>query len=271
MLLTKESFRNALSQCGISKGSTVYVTGNLGRLGPPLSQDGIRLKNKQQILEFYKSTILELIGSTGTLVFPTHSWDLVHRNVVFNGDITPCDYLFSEYLRTTLKCRRQIHPFASIAAHGYHADQIINDQIQLHPYSYLSPFAQLERITSVHLSLGLPVSRTFSAVHYCEFLSGVPYRYTKGFRKKIILDGRTVEKEFFLYVNYQKEGIARDRNVKIFRQLKTPILKSEIGSSYIQSISMNEAIQEIKALMNNDPYIWVRTIEASQEQWSWRK
>ena len=271
MLLTQESLRNALTKCGVSQGSTVYVTGNLGRLGPPLNQDGIRFKSKQKILEFYKSTILEIIGRNETLVFPTHSWDLVHRNVLFNINTTPCDYLFSEYLRTTLKCKRQIHPFASVAAHGYYADQIIKDQIQLHPYSYLSPFAQLEQITSVHLSLGMPLSRTFSAVHYCEFQCGVPYRYTKGFKQKIVLDGSEIEKEFFLYVNYIKEGITRDRNMKIFSQVKTPILSQSIGSSYIQGISLDQAIQEVKTLMNDDPYIWIRTIEADPEQWSWRK
>lgn len=261
--LNKLNLKRVLHKLGVQDGSIIYITGNLRNLGFPESQEYQRITGKKNILSFYLEAILETVGKNGTIVFPTHTFDLVGSDKVFNLQNTPTKYTLSEYLRTNLEVRRQIHPYASIAAFGKHSKEIISDKITKHPYGIDSPYNFFENNKCIFISLGILAREAISAVHYCEFKAGVPYRYTKSFKHRIIVNGYESLEEFFLFVWYRHVRILRDKNLKIFslEKIKNNLKREQIGSSFIESIPLNVFISETSKAMLEDPYIWTREIE----------
>lgn len=265
-------FRGALTKLGVEKGSIIYITGNLGKIGAP-SLFGKRIKNKQDILKFYLNGILDFIGENGTIVFPTHTWNLVRSNIPFDPEKTPTHITFSEYIRNKLPVKRQIHPFASICAYGKYANSIISDEITRHPYGINSPYEFLAKNKCIFISLGMPARRSIAPVHYCEFKAGIPYRYTKSFKHKILINGKYSYEEFFLFVCYNNVEILRDQNDKIFslEKIRKKTLKADLGNSFIESISLDYFINETLSSMLNDPYIWVKEIKSNSNNIPWLK
>lgn len=269
-LLNKQALILALENSQIESGDTVYITGNMGKLGIPVNEDGNKMRNKKDILNFYSETIQEYLGENGTIVFPTHTWGLVKGSEVFDPENTACDYLFSEFLRTNLDCKRQLHPFASVAAFGAKAEQIISSKITRHAYGPHTPFEYLRNNRSIHLSIGLEISQSFSAAHYCEFVCGVPYRYTKSFIKQIKDQESRVEmEEFFLYVCYLNPNLTRDRNKKLFARGNIKPLQQNIGRGIIETLDLDATINTYIELMMDDPYIWLKEIDGEKDLWPW--
>ncbi|MDU9048389.1 MAG: AAC(3) family N-acetyltransferase [Candidatus Electrothrix sp. Rat3] len=68
------------------------------------------------------SAIQELLGETGTLIVPTHSWSLCNTSKVFDIKRTPSETgPFTEYIRKQKSSVRQLHPFSSSTALGKEA------------------------------------------------------------------------------------------------------------------------------------------------------
>lgn len=261
--LNSISFKKALNELGVKPGSILYITGNLGNIGLPHNLSGEKIKGRKQILDFYLNGILDSIGTNGTIVFPTHSFNLIENKDIFDPNQTPTNYTLSEYLRKTLKAKRQLHPYSSLASYGKHSDKIISKNITKHPYGLDSPYKFLEENDCIFISLGLPARKSISAVHYCEFKVGVPYRYTKSFKNYIKVNNKEYLEEFFLYVCYEQVKIIRDNNIKIFAipSINKLIKKQLIGNSIMESIPLNVFISETSKAMLNDPYIWTREIK----------
>lgn len=267
--LTYQNLSESLTKLGISKGSIVYITGDISKLGIPVDTLGHKIYSKRKIYDFYIDTIKQLLGSTGTLVFPTHSWSLVGNETIFNPSTTPTDYPLSEYIRTHHEVARQIHPFASISAIGSQKDTIIENHIQLHPYNIRSPFANLEKVNCIYLSIGMNIRYNFSPVHYCEFCCGVPYRYSKAFQKKLFIDNIITEKEFYLYSCYLNVALERNRNQKIFSDTNTTLQSIAIGKSLLETCQLNIEIKRIKEIMLVDPYIWLDSYDKTGPELPW--
>lgn len=253
---------------GLGPGKTVYVTGNLGRLGFPVDASGAALRDKTAIAELHVSVLEDILGPDGTIVFPTHSWGEVNTPSVFDPLTTPCDYLLSQHILSTRTCHRQIHPFASVAATGAKATAIIDDALSPHPYGAQSPFDRMTAHAAIHVSVGLPVARSISAVHHCEVLAQVPYRYVKAFGKDILLNGTVQRSEVYLNVIYRSPGLSveRDRNVRItaLPAIADSLASAPLGRSKIESVPLDIFVPETLMAMRRDPYIWVRRIEGDR-------
>ncbi|MCC5975857.1 MAG: AAC(3) family N-acetyltransferase [Rubellimicrobium sp.] len=252
---------------GVAAGGLVYLTGNLGRLGFPVDESGALIRDKTAIAELHLSVLQDILGPDGTIVFPTHSWAEVNAATVFDPATTPCDYPLSQHILTYRDSRRQIHPFASVAATGVRAAEIIDDTLSPHAYGVSSPFDSMTRLGALHVALGLPVARSISAVHHCEALAQVPYRYIKGFRKDILLNGISQPSEVFLHVLYRAPGLTleRDQNVKItaLPAISAALIDTPVGRSRVASVPLDVFVPETIAAMRRDPYIWLRRIEGN--------
>lgn len=266
--MTARSYnRDDLYECyeslNVKSGGVVYLTGNLGRLGALLQSNGNRVTAKDGIVGTHLEVLEDLLGPEGTIVFPTHSWSLVQSGAIFDLDTTPSDYTFGEVTRQIRESRRQLHPFASVTAIGALRDRIVYPGLQRHAYGYNSPFWHMSALDSLHISLGLPPGSTISAVHHCEFMALVPYRYVKSFKQNCLFDGVTREEEFFLFVTY-RDGcvLERDRNRKIMGlpPIADTVRTRALGRSHAYSVPLNVFINETTRAMQNDPYIWLRRL-----------
>jgi len=167
------------------KGDTVYITGDLSCFG--------RYKNLKNILSDFSKSLKKVLGKSGTIVFPTHSWSVLKRNKIFSLEQTKSESgVLSEYLRKDKKSFRQPHPFSSISAIGK-MGKFITCSSSKHVYGPDTPFEKLILLNAKFISLGLEPNFTCSQVHHIEFINHVPYRFTKEFlvktleKKKIIL------------------------------------------------------------------------------------
>jgi len=250
---------------GVGDYNLIYVTGNFGMIGTPF--DGI---GRIGILDMHLKALEELVGLGGTIVVPTHSWDLVTYRIPFSPDLTPADYVFSEHVRTHRDCVRQMHPFASVAAYGNLANELIDyGKIYRHAYGADSPFDRMHLAGALHVSVGMPVAKTISAVHHCEVMAQVPYRYTKAFACEIgpFGDDKTfASRECYLNVLYQTDPpLVRDRNRKIMDQINT-VRRASIGRGFIESVDLEEFMTTTTLGMLADPYVWLAE-EPERKPW----
>ncbi len=257
---TKSELREAYKDVGVGAGQIVYVTGNLGRLG--FVVEGGNRFSKSDLLKAHYEVLHELLGPSGTIVFPTHTWGMVSSPESFSLSDTPCDYAFSEYLRTTASSTRQFHPFSSVSAIGHDHKTLIGDQVTYHAYGPNTPWERMVDGGALHVSIGLPANLTISAVHHCEYLAGVPYRYSKTFQKRVLENGTQMDREFSLFVMYRGLDVDRNRNKKIFDldPIKNAVKRSALGKTGIQSVPLDVFVRTTTAAMQSDPYIWLDSV-----------
>ena len=250
---TKHDLIAAYQALGARPGRTVYLTGNLGRLGR------YEHTQKTQLLSDHLEAIQSVIGSEGTLVVPTHSFKLVHSDEAFdpaelNSETGP----FTNYVLSQPGAVRQFHPFSSSTALGAQASAICGGNTR-HVYGPGSPFANMIEQDALFISLGKQAAHTISIVHHLEFTHGVPYRYVKEFMKSVQRGEQRQSEPFYLHVLYRGMDVERDRNRKILdsftqqHDLKTVTL----GRSVAESFDMRSFYQHVHQLMLNDPYVWL--------------
>ncbi|MBM6551157.1 AAC(3) family N-acetyltransferase [Marinomonas ostreistagni] len=252
---TKEDLINAYRALGVSEGRTVYITGNLGRLGR------YEHKAKSALLADHLDAIQQLIGATGTLVVPTHSFQMVQSETAFDPQRTPSETgPFTQYVLEQPGAVRQFHPFSSSTALGAQAQAICGGGTR-HVYGPGSPFAQMIEHDALFISLGKEATHTISIVHHLEFTHGVPYRYVKEFLKAVVRDAKPAVEPFYLHVLYRDMDVQRDRNRKIMAsfQQRHKLHSVPLGRSIAESFSMQNFYEHVHHLMLEDPYIWLTT------------
>ena len=204
---------NSFNSLGIKKNDTVYLTGNLLSLG--------KYKN-ENILKDYLNILKRIVGTGGTISFPTHSFRLIkNKKNLFDKKKTFSETgSLTEFLRKQKGSRRQFHPFSSTSAIGKQAGYICSKNTA-HVYGVDSPFDRLIKLKAKFIGFGMSPGMTATQVHHAEFMMNVPYRYSKAFNQKVMINGRLKTKKFFLFVLKENLiNLRRDRNKKIFKFFK---------------------------------------------------
>lgn len=159
----KDDFTNL----GIKPGDTILMHSSYKSLGP---LDG-------GAKTFY-DTLLNVLGSEGTLIVPALSFDTVTReNPVFDIDSTPsCVGYLSEFFRTSsYGVIRSAHATHSCCAVGKYAKEITENHIKdITPVGENSPFAKLPLIGGKILMLGCSLCKNTS-MHGVEETAEPPY------------------------------------------------------------------------------------------------
>jgi aminoglycoside 3-N-acetyltransferase len=242
-------------ESNVRRGSVVYWTGNIGRLG-------LYQGSKTSLLSAHFEALMELVGPSGTIVVPTHSWSLCNNpSGIFDRFNTPSESgMFTEFVRNKPGAIRQDHPYSSCAAFGKMAG-FLCEKSGKHAYGPLSPFSRLIEMGAIHLSVGLPATNTIALVHHVEFEMGVPYRYTKEFKQKCLVDGQITTKSFYLYSLYQNIGLVRNRNLVIMNHFRNAfpddLVRVEVGRSAIESLSFKHFWEATTNLMSENLYVWL--------------
>lgn len=177
--ISKKKFAEDLSRLGIKKGMTLLVHSAMKPIGPV---EG----GADAVIDL----LLELLGSDGTLVFPTLTWDLVNAHQP-NFDVlnTPSTTgILTEIFRKRPKVIRSLHPTHSVAAFGPEAYNLTKKQLELNtPCSLESPFARLMRNGGFILFLGVD-SNFNTCYHAMEEELEIPGLLTEETEKLMIID-----------------------------------------------------------------------------------
>ena len=243
---------NSYNSLGIKKNDIIYITGNLLSLG--------RYKSKNVLID-HLHILKKIIGKSGTICFPTHSFSLIKiKESVFDKKKTFSETgTLTEFLRKQKGAIRQFHPYSSTCAIGKHAKYICLKNTA-HVYGVDSPFDRLIKLKAKFISFGMKPNMTATQVHHAEFMMNVPYRYIKAFNQNVMINGRLKNKKFYLYVLKENLiNITRDRNKKIFKFFlkNNKIKKKKLGKNFIYSYSFSDFYESTIRLMKKDINCWL--------------
>ena len=162
-----DKLKSDLIKLGIRPGDTILMHSSYKALG-----------GMEGGAEAFFKAFKELLGSEGTLVVPTLSFDTVTmENPVFDADSTPsCVGYLSEFFRTKVDgVIRSMHATHSCCAWGKHASQLVADhEKDLTPVGENSPFTKLPQFDGKILMLGCGL-RCNTSMHGVEEVAEPPY------------------------------------------------------------------------------------------------
>ena len=241
----------ALEKLNLNFGDTIYITGDLFKLG--------RYNRRDSILNDLYKLIINKIGKRGTICFPTHSWKLLNSNSIFIPNQTKSETgAFTEFLRKK-KSVRQDHPYSSVSSIGKFSDYICKNNSRS-VYGKKSPFEKLIKLNAKIINFGLHPRFCCSSVHHSELLANVPYRYKKFFYQKVFDKKKIIKKKYSLFVLKEKYlNTKRNKNKIIFNhfQKKNIILKSKLGRDYIYAYSLTDFHKNNISLFKTNKFAWL--------------
>lgn len=248
-----KEIRESLSNLNIRKKDIVYITGNLVSFGKP----GI---NINFLPEVFFNEIYRLIGKEGTIMFPSHTFNLVRSNKTFEPEKTrSISGSFSNYIIENKKFYRQFHPYASISGVGKYAKHICeykNNDV----YGPNCPFEKLIKHNAKFVSLGMPINKNCTQVHFLEKEFNVEYRFEKYFFQKILIKKKIIKKKFSMFVLKEKYlNIKRDENKLIMKNFlkQYKIKKSKLGNNWIYSYNLKSFYNITKKLFKKNNNAWL--------------
>jgi aminoglycoside 3-N-acetyltransferase len=246
----------AYHAAGVRRGCTVLLKTDIRFLG--------LFDNKSYVnnaLQAHFEALSELIDlSVGTLVVSTSSTNLSNTDNVFDIHNTPSERgVLTEFIRQTQGAIRSFHPFHSYTAIGKDAEYIVSN-VSKHAFGFDTPEERLIKMDAICVSVGLPVTSTCTTVHHIEFLVGVPYRYTKEFLHPVLRDGKVRYELYYMFVNYRKCEINRNRGLKIFDAFNKngyKVSQQVLGRGNVYSYSLKEFYHSTMNAFKDDIYIWL--------------
>lgn len=251
---SSKQIKESLNKLDIKKNDIVYVSGNLVSFGKP------EMKNLKNLPKVFFNEIYRLVGKEGTIMFPSHSFDLVNTNKIFDINKTKSiSGSFSNYIIENKKFYRQLHPYASIAGVGKYAKYICNYKGN-DVYGLNCPFEKLVKLRSKFISLGMKINKNCTQVHFLEKEFKVKYRFEKNFYHRILLNNKIVKKKFSMFVLKNKYlNIKRDENNLIINYfLKNyKIKKKKLGNSWIYSYDIKKFYSITKKLFKKNKNAWL--------------
>ena len=200
--LYQDQLIECFSKININKGDTIYLTGNISKLGR------VRLSKNQKIQGLHHA-LLAKIGKESTIFSPAASMNLCNTDIPFDIKSTPSHEMgpLAEYFRLLPESIRSLHPFWSICGIGKNADCL--NSSSKHAYGMGSPWSSMLHLNTRQINFGLHPSKAVTLIHHIETIVGVPYRYTKEFLHPILLKGSLKEELFYLSVQYLESSVQK--------------------------------------------------------------
>jgi aminoglycoside 3-N-acetyltransferase len=149
-------------------------------------------------------TLIEAVGTSGTLMMPTFTYCYagIWNVRPYDPDTTPSRFMgiLPETLRSYPGALRSASPTYSVAAFGAHAELLTKDKENAGGLGTSSSFEDAYRLGARILLIGVGNNRN-SMIHYAEFASGlpicdIPYREFWGRSALVEADGEPVEVTF---------------------------------------------------------------------------
>ncbi|SLM86154.1 MULTISPECIES: AAC(3) family N-acetyltransferase [Vagococcus] len=248
MILTKEKIVKTLEEIGVVKGDLIIVHTSLSSFGRVVSGGA------QTIIE----SLLEAIGSEGTIVMPTQSWKNldpetgVHGEVskedaevirqtwpAYNKNITPTNTMGSvaEMFRLYPGSHRSDHPARSFAANGKLAEYIISNHDLSDIFGATSPLNKLYNKQAKILLIGVDYDKNTS-IHLADELADYPSKHTETHFSSILENGKRVWKKYeTLYVDGEDFGKIGEEF-----EIKYPVNSMKLGESTLRLMSQRNLV-----------------------------
>lgn len=187
---------------GLAKGDIVLLHSSLKRT---MFRDRSKLRSIN-VVEVIHRSFLEVIGSEGTLVYPTFNFDF-SNGLAYSTLHTPSAMgSLTEFARQMASFRTG-HPVYSFVAFGARADLFANVD-NFSAYGPDSPFAILHEQNAKIAVLNLPDQNSMTFYHHVEEMLGCGYRYQKSFSNAYVdRFGNSSKRTYSIYVRDVDGGV----------------------------------------------------------------
>jgi len=225
-------FSTLIEELGIKKGDILLVSSDISNLLK-------KLEHHENIFDpnYIIDKLQEIVGSDGTLLFPTYNWDFCcglafdyYNTPSMTGSLSGAALKRKDFKRTR-------HPIYSFAIWGKYQD-LLYSMNNTDSFGIDSPFDFLYKHHGKNLIIDVDYQSCFTFVHYVEERVSVAYRYIKNFSAEYIDEqSKKEEKQFSMYV----------RNLE---------METEVNINPIGEVFEDRGIA-IKKQINNIPFIIV--------------
>jgi len=254
--------KEIINKINLKNGDTVYVAGNVFSFG-------LKLNEVKKFCDFLYKNLKKKIKSSGNIVVPTATLNLINTNKIYNKQTTKSYMMgiFSEYIRNLKHSYRSNHPLWSFSGIGKNIKKILNNT-SISAYGEGSVFHKLLDTNTYFISLGEPHT-SIGMIHYVEHIIGVPYRFNKEFFIKVKKNNKVMKQYTLLGVRFKSKNVIGDGNKKIIsklKQMKTfQVYKFKRGNIYI--CEYKKIIKNLKLIFLKNPKIWLKDDNTIQKKY----
>jgi aminoglycoside 3-N-acetyltransferase len=186
-----KAFVELLESLGVGKSDIIMLHSNVSRLMK------LPLDTKEK-LRFLLDAFLAAVPN-GTFAVPTFTYAFC-RGKHYDAAKSPSEVgLFTEIVRRDPRAMRSTHPIFSVAAIGPDAPYLCRN-LSASSYGAGSVFERLHVGEAKLVHFDVPVVDACTFGHYPEQVVGLPYRYSKYFHGKSIVDGKETAGDWEFYV-----------------------------------------------------------------------
>lgn len=161
-----------------------------------------------EALPLLKESLLDALGSDGTLVVPTFNWDFCKGKAYRHARTRSQVGMFSQHVLSDQRSVRSLHPIYSFAAIGPQAEKLMAD-VSHSSFGEDSVFQRLHDRNAKMLFFNVPF-QVCTFVHYVEQKRSVDYRFLKQFTGKIQIDDEIFTDTYDFYVRYLDREVVND-------------------------------------------------------------
>ncbi len=223
-------FRVGFKKLKLYRTKNLYVTSNLKSIAH------IRIY-KEDKLNIILNTLKEVMGKSFTIFSPSASMNLCNKKITFDLNKTPSYQMgpLAEHIRTQKNSVRSIHPYWSVCGIGKNSK--ILRHVSNHSYAHGSPWSKMLDLDTTQLNIGVHPSRAVTLIHHIETISGVPYRFNKKFKCKVIINKKTIHDDFFMSVFFKNQKI--QKRIKLNEHFFNEMKKLNLLNNYKTSFGLN--------------------------------
>jgi len=230
-LISQRNLLEILRKVGIEKSDTICVHSDLVKLGKPATN------SKNEFLERIMESLIESVGSTGTIIMPTFTYSFC-KGEVYDVEKTPSTVgILTEYFRKMQQVKRTKDAIFSHAVYG--KDQEYYLDIGNDCFGKKSIYEKMHQKNAKLVLLGTR-TKEFTFFHYIEQSIGVPYRFTKRFKGEIREKTTVSDSYFDYYVRYlDKPSIIDSDKIAAFLSQKGSFREEKLGYGEIVSVELD--------------------------------
>lgn len=248
-LITKKDIINALTKLGVKKGDIILIHSDIGVFGKLATFD------KNFLLQSIIDSFKEVVGESGTIVMPTFTYSFLKNKPFDVAKSKSTVGTLTEYFRQQPEVKRTIHPTHSVAIWGKYKNSLLN--IGKGTFNKTSIFGKLHELHCKIIFFGVSFHKSCTHIHYIEEIHGVPYRYVKKIKGKIIVDKKEYEYQFLFYCRY---AFVINSFLRLEKRLKKVGLLKEVrlGNSLISITGVDDMFNEGYKLLDKDRYFFLK-------------
>ena len=199
---------NLINHLDVNKNDVLLITSDVVQ---------ILLKYKNEEIDFNKliDSFIEKIGNSGTVLFPTYSWNFCkglgfdyYKTIPETGSLPKIALKRKDFLRTR-------HPIYSFAVSGKDKEKLYNIDCES-GWSSESIFNYLYENEAKNLFIGMDYKNGFTFDHFIEEKNKVKYRFFKTFTGEYInKENKKSIKNYKMFVRNLKLNGATEINPRL--------------------------------------------------------